>query len=114
MQDGDQSPSSQKEQTKIPAVTYHGSSDNVKTYIENSQAESMALHHRKTQEATEPISRSSRLRTPASLFPYDRKSSNPRRFVAVIELPVINKTSKAVDWGFYCKACRNANEWPRH
>ncbi|KAH8702829.1 hypothetical protein GQ44DRAFT_631205 [Phaeosphaeriaceae sp. PMI808] len=96
------------------AVTYHGSSDNVKTYIENSQAESMALHHRKTQEATEPSSRSSRLRKPASLFPYDRKSSNPRRFVAVIELPVINKTSKAVDWGFYCKACRNANEWPRH
>jgi hypothetical protein len=34
--------------------------------------------------------------------------------VAVAEIPVIYKTSKAVDWGFYCKACRNANEWPRH
>jgi hypothetical protein len=94
------------------AVTYHGSIGYVKAYIDNNQAESMALYHRKTQEATERNSRSSRLRKPATLFPYDRKSSNPRRFVAVVELPVINKASKAVDWGFYCKACRNANEWP--
>lgn len=96
------------------AVTYHGSNDDVNTYIENSQAASMALHHRKTQEAAESSSRSSRLRKPATIFPFDRKSSNPLRFVAVIELPVISKTSKAVYWGFYCKACRNATRWPRH
>lgn len=28
------------------AITYHGSSDNVKTYVENNQTASMALHHR--------------------------------------------------------------------
>ncbi|KAF1845757.1 uncharacterized protein K460DRAFT_282437 [Cucurbitaria berberidis CBS 394.84] len=95
------------------AVTYHGSRDNLKTYIEKSHAESMTAYHRRTQEATEANLRLPRLRKPASLSPYDRKSANPRRFVAVIELPVINKSSKVVDWGFYCKACRNANEWPR-
>jgi hypothetical protein len=100
------------------AVTYHGSSDNVKTYIENVRSESMALYDRKTREATKPSSRLSRvlsrLQESARLIPFDRKSSNRFRFVAVVELPVINKSSKAVDWGFYCKACRNANKLPRH
>lgn len=95
------------------AILHHGSNDNLKTYIENNHAESMTSYHQKTQEATEASSRSSRLRKPATLFPYDRKSTNPRRFVAVIELPVINKASKAEEWGFYCKACQKANEWPR-
>lgn len=96
------------------AVTYHGSSDNVKSYIDNHQAESMALYNRRTQQVTLPRAKLTCIRKPASLFPYDRKSSNPRRFMAVIELPVIDKTSKTVNWGFYCKACRNANECPRH
>jgi hypothetical protein len=95
------------------AITYHGSRDNLNTYIENSHVKSMTLYHRRTQEGTEAGLGLSRLRKPASLSPYDRKSANPRRSVAIIELPVINKASKVVDWGFYCKACRNSHEWPR-
>jgi hypothetical protein len=96
------------------AVTYHGSNDNVNTYIKNIYAASMALDHRKIQEAAKLGTRLSLVLESVSLFPDDHKFSNPYRYAAVVELPVINKSSKAVDWGFYCKACRGAMKLPRH
>lgn len=39
--------------------------------------------------------------------PWDGKSNNPLRFMAVIRLPWLNKALQDVEFGRYCKGCRN-------
>ncbi|KAI0285530.1 hypothetical protein BC826DRAFT_960139 [Russula brevipes] len=40
--------------------------------------------------------------------PFDGKSGNPLRFVAIVRTPWLNKSPKEPEWGFHCKGCRNS------
>lgn len=98
------------------AILHHGSRDAVLQYTTNvlKRLEMNAKTRREKvpREGSDP----SPARMPAGLFPYDRKSSNPRRFVAVISLPCLVSAAGSMteELGFHCNGCSNSNERPFH
>jgi hypothetical protein len=96
------------------AIEHHGSLDAVKGYIADIRNQMREEYASRRESALRAGSDLSRVRSPACLFPCDRKSSNPVRFVAVVTAPCLSKGSAKAEAGFYCKGCRNSNDLPRH
>ncbi|XXG96419.1 hypothetical protein Hte_002701 [Hypoxylon texense] len=41
------------------------------------------------------------------VHPPDRKTREPRRYMSIISAPFFGSSGQSVDWGFYCKRCRD-------
>lgn len=98
------------------ATLHHSSRDAVAQHTINAlmrlEIEAKTRREKAPREGSDPRP----ARMPAGLFPYDRKSSNPRRFVAVISLPCLVPAAGSMieELGFHCNACSNSKERPFH
>jgi hypothetical protein len=41
--------------------------------------------------------------------PFDGKSGNPLRFVAIVRTPWLNESSQELEWGFHCTGCQRSH-----
>ena len=41
--------------------------------------------------------------------PFDGKSGNPLRFMAIVRTPWLNKSSQEPEWGFHCTGCQESH-----
>lgn len=49
-------------------------------------------------------------RRPPSGDAWDGRSSNPRRFMAIVHAPWLNLRTKSLEWGFHCVGCQKKYE----
>jgi hypothetical protein len=40
---------------------------------------------------------------------FDGKSGNPLRFMAIVRIPWLNKSSQELEWGFHCTGCQKSH-----
>ncbi len=45
----------------------------------------------------------------AAQDPFDGKSGNPLRFMAIVRTPWLNKSSQELEWGFHCTGCQRSH-----
>jgi hypothetical protein len=45
----------------------------------------------------------------AAQDPFDGKSGNPLRFMAIVRTPWLNKSSRELEWGFHCTGCQKSH-----
>ncbi|KIX01219.1 uncharacterized protein Z518_08944 [Rhinocladiella mackenziei CBS 650.93] len=64
-----------------------------------------AYTQRRAQRAEE--ARSRRPEAPHIKAPHDTLEYNPRRFMAIVEIPYLDLRNGRADWGICCYACRN-------
>jgi hypothetical protein len=89
-------------------VVLHGSPDAMEQYASNELAQELQEFDQKVSEAAAKGYRSSiyhwrRPRTELS----DRRSGNPRRFMAIVRIPWVKRISQELEWGFHCLGCQN-------
>ncbi|KAH8725641.1 hypothetical protein GQ44DRAFT_739461 [Phaeosphaeriaceae sp. PMI808] len=88
-------------------ITFHGSSIAMKQYVSNTLAQKLQDFNRRASQATAEESGSSthRLRRPQTKEPFDGRSRNPMRFMAIVRMAVLKKVSQELEWGFHCIGC---------
>jgi hypothetical protein len=89
-------------------VILHGSPDAMEQYALNAFAQKLQeFDQRASKAAAEecryPIHLSARPR----MEPYDSRSANPTRFMAIVRTPWVKKISQESEWGFHCIGCQS-------
>lgn len=89
-------------------VNLHGSSDAMKRYVAD-------LAIQKLREFEKRSSQTRVARRPPVEQPFDGKSENPLRFVAIVQTPVYDRKTQDVDIGAYCLGCQESyRQKPKH
>lgn len=95
-------------------IARHGSSGAVDEFVAAVAAKKLQAHRMRVLQAQQSGS-SRRTRMPPVADPFDMKSANPLRFVAIVRVPWLNRTSQdGVEWGFYCVGCGRSSDFPLH
>ncbi|KAF1916784.1 hypothetical protein BDU57DRAFT_587687 [Ampelomyces quisqualis] len=89
-------------------ITIHGSISSMEQYVLDRSAQKLQDFDRRTSQAmaegSGTITR--RLRRPRTEDPFDSRSGNPMRFMAVVRMPWLNRESHKPEWGFHCIGCQ--------
>ncbi|KID86156.1 F-box domain-containing protein [Metarhizium guizhouense ARSEF 977] len=114
----------EKKATKTTLVDYesafdagiarHGSLGAMDEFVAGVAAKKLQAYGRRVIQAQQSGS-SRRTRMPPLVDPFDASSGNPLRFVAIVRVPWLNRTSQdGVEWGFYCVGCARSIDFPLH
>jgi len=95
-------------------INFHGSTSAMERYVSDLAAQKLQKFNEKLLKA-EVEGRRITARRPSSEDPFDGQPGNPLRFMAIVQAPTINRSSKEVEWGSYCVGCReSSDERPQH
>lgn len=94
-------------------IALHGSSSAMQQHVSEMEAQRLQAYYAKVA-AMQQSGSNVRIRRPRTREPHDGQSENPHRFVAIVRLPWLNKTSQGVEWGFHCLACKTCARPPLH
>jgi hypothetical protein len=86
------------ENARSAGIALHGSIPAMEQFVSQ-----MAV--KKLEEFGRRAKTGARSRRPRTEDPFDRKAGNPLRFMAVVRLPWLDKTSQRLEWGFHCIGC---------
>lgn len=92
---------------RCAGIAFHGSLDAMEKYVS----------HKKDQKITAALNSGAiarRIPPPYRTYPYDEQSGNPRRFVAIVRVPWLNRALQEVEWGFHCLGCEKSSRLPLH
>lgn len=96
------------------------------TLIDTEEARRIGVEHHGSAEAMEncvaetgqkklELFRQGRLRRRTNIDAKEGRVADPRRFMAIVRTPWIQKSSNDVEWGFYCRGCERCyRERPMH
>lgn len=82
-------------------VEHHGSTEAMERFVTEEGQKRLDSYQRRVAEDCEATSR----RLPPTSAPEGR-TSDPRRFMAVVRAPWIKRSTNAVEWGFHCVGCK--------
>ncbi|CZR48372.1 uncharacterized protein FPRO_12982 [Fusarium proliferatum ET1] len=95
------------------AVAHHGSLDAMHTYVTNQNAKRQEDYERRLMQAQQGEG-PRHIRKPPTGDPYDGRSGNPFRFVAIVSAPWLDRSSDTIEWGFHCLGCARSSRLPLH
>jgi hypothetical protein len=86
-------------------VTVHGTASTMEQYA--SEMASKRLEHFQSKISWQTAGAGkSRPRRPRSEDEFDGRTSNPKRFVAIVRAPFLDLRTGSSEWGFHCVACK--------
>ena len=94
-------------------VALHGSTDAMEKYVSDRAAQSLQIYNERSSQGATSIS-NRRFRRPPTKDPLDAMGGNTLRFMAIVRVPWLNRTSQELEWGFHCSGCRNYHDRPTH
>ena len=94
-------------------ISLHGSLRAMQKYVADMEAQKLQAYNARVSAAA-AASITCRMRQPTTSDPFDGKSGNPFRFVAIVNVPWLNRSLQEVEWGFHCVGCEKCCRRPLH
>lgn len=89
-------------------VALHGSAAAMEERAQEAAEQKLRQYRdRRAQWAAKSSTKSSARRPPRTEVPWDGEEENPLRFMAVVRAPWLDRSSQSVEWGAYCKGCKD-------
>jgi len=95
-------------------ISLHGSLSAMQKYVADMEAQKVQAYNAKAAMLQRSGFMQGRMRQPRTSDPFDGQSGNPFRFVAIVHVPYLNRTSQEVEWGFHCVGCKKCCRPPIH
>lgn len=89
------------ESARNSGIKLHGSLDAMEEYVSNLSRQKAEM----LQERNSATSSGSVSRRPPTVAPFDGQAGNPLRFMAIIKIPWLNRSSHVIEPAHYCLGC---------
>jgi hypothetical protein len=95
-------------------ISLHGSLSAMQKYVADMEAQKLQAYSARVAAMKRSGSITRRMRQPLTSDPFDGQSGNPFRFVAIVNVPWLNRSLQEVEWGFHCVGCEKSCRPPLH
>ncbi|KAL9625317.1 MAG: hypothetical protein Q9160_000380 [Pyrenula sp. 1 TL-2023] len=95
-------------------ISLHGSVSAMLKYVADMKTQKLDKYNTRMAAVRRSGSITRRTRQPQTSDPFDGQSGNPFRFVAIVRVPWLNRSSQEVTWGFHCVGCKKSCRPPLH
>lgn len=95
-------------------VSLHGSLSAMHKYVEDMETHRLQAYSMRVAALQQSGSTIRRMRQPLTSDPFDGRSGNPFRFVAIVHVSWLNRSLQEVEWGFHCVGCKKSCRPPLH
>ncbi|GAW24919.1 hypothetical protein ANO14919_145150 [Xylariales sp. No.14919] len=102
------------ESARIAGITAHGSISAMTRFVSDLQTQKDEKYNARKAAALSLGDRSTHIRRPPALDPYDALSGNPFRFGAIARVACLDIATQELERGFHCLGCERAKRLPLH